>query len=281
LATARAAADELEQVTDRFRVGGERTPLLDGSLQLARGRIALAAEDWDGAASHARGALAVWIKVGAPYEAAEARLVLGMAYEHQGDRGGAKVEYEAAKAGFERLGAVLEVQRVMELLGEAAATRRTFVFTDIVDSTRLLETLGDDKWKKLLARHDELLRERIGEHGGEVIKHTGDGFFAAFDNPKAAIEAAVAIQRALDAEIVAPDVRIGVHTGSAFKTETDYGGQGVHVAARIGAAAGASEILVSSETLDGVGGSFRLSDPREQALSGVDRPVEVVSVSWR
>jgi class 3 adenylate cyclase len=160
-------------------------------------------------------------------------------------------------------------------------TRRTFVFTDIVDSTRLLETLGDEKWKKLLARHDELLRERIGEHGGEVIKHTGDGFFAAFDNPKAAIEAAVAIQRALDAEIVAPDVRIGVHTGSAFKTETDYGGQGVHVAARIGSAAGASEILASNETLDGVGGSFRLSEPREQVLQGVDRPIEVVAVAWR
>ena len=128
-----------------------------------------------------------------------------------------------------------------ELLGRLEA-RRTFLFTDIVDSTRLLETLGDDKWKKLLARHNELVRERIVESGGEVIKQTGDGFFASFENPKAAIEAAVAIQRALDDEIVAPDVRIGVHTGGAFHTDadaTDYGGQGVHAAARIGAAAGA------------------------------------------
>ena len=144
----------------------------------------------------------------------------------------------------------------------------------------MLETLGDAKWKKLLARHDELLRERIGEHGGEVIKHTGDGFFAAFDNPKAAIDAAVAIHRALDAEIVAPDVRIGVHAGEAFRTETDYGGQGVHVAARIGAAAGASEILVSRETLDGVGGAFRLSEPRTETFQGFDRPIDVVNVAW-
>ena len=95
--------------------------------------------------------------------------------------------------------------------------RRTFLFTDIVDSTRLLETLGDEKWKKLLARHDQLVRDRIVESGGEVIKQTGDGFFASFDNPKGAIQAAVAIQRTLDAEIVAPDVRIGVHTGEAFQ----------------------------------------------------------------
>jgi class 3 adenylate cyclase len=172
---------------------------------------------------------------------------------------------------------------VKELLGRLQA-RRTFLFTDIVDSTRLLETLGDEKWKRLLARHDELLRERIGERGGEVIKQTGDGFFAAFDNPKAAIEAAVSIQRALDAEIVAPDVRIGAHTGGAFHTNTDakdYGGQGVHVAARIGAEARAGEILVSRETLDGFSTAFRLSEPRAAALAGVEQPIDVVSVDWR
>jgi class 3 adenylate cyclase len=128
------------------------------------------------------------------------------------------------------------------------------------------------------------VRERIVEKGGEVIKQTGDGFFASFDNPKRAIEAAVAIQRALDAEIVAPDVRIGAHTGSAFQTgadSADYGGQGVHTAARLGAAAGPAEILVSRETLDGVGSVFRLSEPRAQALKGFERPVDVVSVEWR
>jgi class 3 adenylate cyclase len=172
---------------------------------------------------------------------------------------------------------------VKELLGRLE-TRRTFVFTDIVDSTKLLETLGPEKWKRLLARHDEVLRERIAESGGQVIKQTGDGFFAAFDNPKAAIEAAVGIQRALAGELVAPDVRIGAHTGGAFhigEDASDYGGQGVHVAARIGAAAGAAEILVSRETLDGVGTAFSVSEPRAALLSGFDQPVEVVAVDWR
>jgi class 3 adenylate cyclase len=183
---------------------------------------------------------------------------------------------------FERLGARLDGERVKELLGKVE-TRRTFLFTDIVDSTKLLETLGDEKWKRLLARHDTIVRERIGEAGGEVIKKTGDGFFASFENPKAAIEAAIAIQRALAAEIVAPDVRIGAHAGDAFRTDgdaVDYGGQGVHVAARIGAAASGAEILVSRETLDGVTVSFRLSEPRSQPLKGVEHPVEVVAVDW-
>jgi class 3 adenylate cyclase len=136
----------------------------------------------------------------------------------------------------------------------------------------------------LLARHNELRRERIVESGGEVVQQTGDGFFAAFDNPKAAIEAAVAIQRALDAEIVAPDVRIGAHTGGAFESDGDanrYGGDAVHLAARIGAAAGAGEILVSRETLDGVGAGFRVSEPRAEAFKGFEEPVSVVSVDWR
>jgi class 3 adenylate cyclase len=209
-------------------------------------------------------------------------MLLGLAFRRQGDEHAATAELEAALATFERLGAKLDGERVKELLGRLAA-RRTFLFTDIVNSTKLLETLGDEKWRRLLARHDELLRERILETGGEVIKQTGDGFFAAFDNPKAAIDAAVAIQRALDAEIVAPDVRIGAHTGGAFYTDadfSDYGGQGVYVAARIGAAAGAGEILVSRETLDGVGTAFRISPPRAEVLQGFEQPVELVSVDW-
>src|SRR5690606_22084461 len=129
------------------------------------------------------------------------------------------------------------------------------LFTDIVGSTQLLEALGDDKWRRLLGRHDHLLRERITDAGGEVIKQTGDGFFAAFERPQAALQAAIAIQRALADEVVAPDVRIGVHTAGAFHpagNDADYAGQGVHMAARIGAAAGAGEILVSSESLDGL-----------------------------
>jgi class 3 adenylate cyclase len=281
--TARAALAELEELVDSYKIGGRRTPAFDATIHVATGQIRLVENDANAAARCLQLARNEWQEVGAPYETAQTRMLLGIAFRRQGDEHAATAELEAALATFERLGAKLDEERAKELLGRLQ-TRRTFVFTDIVDSTKLLDALGEAKWKKLLARHDELLRAQIGKHGGEVIKQTGDGFFAAFDNPNAAIEAAVAIQRALAAEIVAPDIRIGAHTGGAFHTDadrSDYGGQGVHVAARIGAAAGAAEILVSRETLDGVPTAFRVSEPRAEQLKGFEQPVDVVSVDWR
>ena len=283
LKSARAAAEELESLVDSFKIGGRRAPAFDAAVHMAAGRIKLAEGDNLGAAEALGRARDDWQEVGAPYETAEARMLLGVAFRRQSDEHAATVELESALATFARLGARLDEERANELLGRLE-TRRTFLFTDIVDSTRLLDTLGDEKWKKLLARHDALLREQIVEQGGEVIKQTGDGFFAAFDNPRAAVEAAVAIQRALADEIVAPDVRIGAHNGGAFYTDSelsDYGGEGVHVAARIGAAAGPAEILFSRETLEDVGTAFRVSEPRSAELQGFEEPVELVSVEWR
>ena len=280
LPVARGAVEELEQIVDSYKVGGRRAAAFDATVQMARGQIQLAEGEVEAAAACLRRARDHWHEVGAPYETAQARMSLGIAFRRQGDEHAATAELEVALATFERLGARLDEARAKELLGRLQ-TRRTFVFTDIVDSTRLLETLGNEKWKKLLARHDELLRDRILASGGEVIKQTGDGFFAAFDNPQRAIEAAVAIQRALEAEIVAPDVRIGAHTGGAFRSGSDYGGEGVHMAARVGAAAQAAEVLVSRQTLDGVELGFRLSEPRSVPVQGFAEPVELVSVEWR
>ncbi len=282
LSGARTAAAEIEEIVDAYKVGDRRTEAFDALVHLARGQITLAEGDAPAAAELLRQARDEWQGIGAPYETAQARLLLGLAFRRAGDEHAAVAELEPALAAFERLGARLDQERAQELLGRLEA-RRTFLFTDIVDSTQLLGTLGEEKWKKLLARHDELLRTCIDESGGEVIKQTGDGFFAAFDSPKSAIEAAVAIQRRLADEIVAPDVRIGAHTGGAFRSGADardYGGEGVHVAARIGAAAAGSEILVSRETLEGVAG-FRVSEPREQLLKGYEQPLALVSVEWR
>jgi class 3 adenylate cyclase len=278
--TARAAADEAEQIVDSYKIGNRRAAAFDATIHFARGQILSAEKDWPAAILELQRARDGWQGVGAPYETARARMLLGVAYTRSGDEHAGTGELEGAFATFERLGARPEAARAQELLGKVE-TRRTFLFTDIVDSTKLLETLGDEKWKRLLARHDGLVREAVAEAGGEIVKQTGDGFFVSFENPKAAIDAAVAIQRTLAAEIVAPDVRIGAHSGAAFRTEGDYGGQGVHVASRVGAAAQAGEILVSVETLDGIGTPYRLSEPRSESLKGVEQPIEVVSVVWR
>jgi class 3 adenylate cyclase len=283
LKTARAAATESEEIVDSYKIGGRRAAAFEAIVHFARGQILLAEKDWSAAIAALQRARDEWQGVGAPYETARARMLLGAAYTRSGDEHAGVEELEGALATFERLGARLEEARIKELLGRVE-TRRTFLFTDIVDSTRLLDTLGGDKWKRLLERHNELIRERIAEHGGEVVKQTGDGFFASFENPRAAIDTAVAIQRALADEIVAPDVRIGVHAGEAFRTDaesTDYGGQGVHVAARIGAIAGAGEILVSTETLESAGASLRVSTARSENLKGIEQPVELVAIDWR
>jgi class 3 adenylate cyclase len=283
LKIARDALAELEQIVDSYKIGARRALAFDATIHVARGRIELADKDWASAVASLQRGRDAWKEVGAPYETAQTRMLLALAYRRSGDEHAAVAELEGALAVFERLGAQPDISRVKELTGRLEL-RRTFVFTDIVGSTKLLETLGDDKWRRLLSRHDELLQEKISESGGEVVKNTGDGFFATFETPKAAIDAAIAIQRTLDAEVFAPDVRIGAHAADAFRAgdeTTDYGGQGVHVAARVGALGGAGEIVVSLETLEGIESSFRLSEPRTESLKGIAEPVEVVSVDWR
>ena len=81
--------------------------------------------------------------------------------------------------------------------------------------------------------------------------------------------------------ILVPD-RPELAGGAFAKDETDYGGQGVHAAARIGALAGASEILASQETLaGGAAGRHATIDAREVELKGISEPVRVVALDWR
>ena len=184
LRRAREAAAEMEQIADQYSVGGRRTPAFDGAAQLAAGQIRLAEHDWEGAAEALRAAREIWDTVGAPYETARARMLLGLTYRGEGDEDGATEELTAAKTTFERLGAVLDQQRTAELLGESSA--RTFMFTDIVESTKLVEFLGEEKWRKQLAWHDRRLRELIEDgrrHGDQAdgrrllrgVRHAGGG----------------------------------------------------------------------------------------------------------
>src|SRR5918995_3108926 len=277
LRAARAAADELDDLAQTIVIDGKTPPAFAAHARLARGQVLLAEGAPEDAVAQFEEGARLWTEVGAPYEEAHARMLTGLALRRAGDEDGARDELGAAKSAFERLGAVLDFQRTAELLGDA--TKRMFMFTDVVDSTKLVEVLGEDKWRKLLTWHDKKLRELIEEAGGEVIKHTGDGYFAAFQSSAAAVEAAAGIQRALDEhEPLAPDVRIGMHTGGAFhKEDADYAGQGVHMAARIGALAGGGEILVSKDSLDG-GTRYVLSEPQLETLKGFDEPIELVSV---
>ncbi len=166
-----------------------------------------------------------------------------------------------------------------------AAPRRvvkTFMFTDIVKSTNLVEAIGDEAWESLLTWHDQTLRGLFVAHRGEEVVSTGDGFFVGFDNAEAALGCAIAIQRTLAehrrAHGFAPQVRIGVHASPATQVENNFRGKGVHEAARIAALAEGGEILASLETARDHPGA---STPRAVALKGISDSIEVVSIDWR
>ena len=172
-----------------------------------------------------------------------------------------------------------------QLRGKSGPTRRvmkTFMFTDIVGSTNLVEALGDEAWEAILRWHNTALREVFAGHSGEEISTTGDGFFVSFDSPEQAVAAAIAIQRRLQEHRqqhgFAPQVRIGLHAADANVVGANFRGKGVHEASRIAGVAKGGEIVASVAT---IGDGFTTSAPRSEILKGLSEPIEVVTVDWR
>jgi DNA-binding NarL/FixJ family response regulator len=144
----------------------------------------------------------------------------------------------------------------------------TVMFSDIVSSTERAAEIGDRRWRDVLDRHDELIRQELGAHGGREIKTIGDGFLALFDAPARAIRCAVAIRGALRA--VGIDVRIGLHSGEVELRGNDVGGIAVNIGSRVAASGSSGEVLVSSTVKDLVAGSgIGFVDRGERALKGV------------
>lgn len=170
-------------------------------------------------------------------------------------------------------------------LPAARAVTRTFMFTDIVKSTALVEALGDESWGDLLRWHDQTLRSLFAEHAGEEIDQAGDGFFVTFEDATRAVDCAVAIQQRLADQRrdhgFSPQVRIGLHTAPAARTGRSYRGRGVHVAARIGALAEAGAIVASEETLRASKAGTRASELREVSLRGISDRTRVAGIDWR
>jgi class 3 adenylate cyclase len=128
----------------------------------------------------------------------------------------------------------------------------TFVFSDIEGSTNLLKQLGDEGYATALATHRRLVREVFAAHGGQEIDTQGDAFFYSFPRARAAVAAAVDVQRQharaewpADAKV---RVRLGLHTGEPIVGEEGYTGLDVVRAARIAAGGRGGQILLSETT---------------------------------
>jgi class 3 adenylate cyclase/esterase/lipase len=144
----------------------------------------------------------------------------------------------------------------------------TVLFSDIVGSTERAAEIGDRRWRIILDEHDQLVRQELQRHGGREIKTTGDGFMASFDGPARAIHCARAITSSVTE--LGLKVRTGLHTGECEIRGDDLGGLAVHIAARVGAAAGPEEVLVSGTVKDLVVGSgIEFEGRGEHSLKGV------------
>jgi class 3 adenylate cyclase len=285
--TARKAVEEMEGIAATYA-----TPALEAMAATSRGSLQTAEGEFEEARRSLRRGVELWREIDLPYEAAEARALLGLAYRADGEEDAATMELDAARSTFERLGAPLDTKRVTELMGDrdaaaagAPRVERAFMFTDIVRSTNLVEAIGDEAWTNLVRWHDQTLRVCFDRNRGEEVQHAGDGFFVAFESAERALVCAVEIQRKLAEHRrsagFAPQVRIGVHVAEAARHGDDYLGRGVHEAARIGALAGGEEIVASAATIEAAGSAFTATDARTVPLKGIAEPIEVVSVEWR
>ncbi len=153
----------------------------------------------------------------------------------------------------------------------------TVMFTDIVRSTERAAELGDRAWRDLLAQHHALARRELARYRGEERDTAGDGFFATFDGPARAIRCAQAIVDGVRS--LGLEVRAGVHAGECELHDDKVAGIAVSAGARVAAAAGPGEVLVSGTVKDLVAGSeIEFEDRGVHELKGVPGEWRLYSV---
>ncbi len=161
---------------------------------------------------------------------------------------------------------------------------RSVLFTDLVGSTELAQRLGDDAAFEVLTTHDAIVRAAVAQHGGRVVKHTGDGVMAAFVSPVQAVRAACQIQTAVAALI--PDngrpafqLRIGAAAGEPIERDNDLFGSTVNLAARLCAYAEPGSVLVTNAIAElCLGKGMKFAAVGEVELKGFDEPIRTREV---
>ena len=164
---------------------------------------------------------------------------------------------------------------------------RTVLFTDIVDSTTLTQSLGDDAALAMLGVHDTIVRDALSALGGREVKHTGDGIMASFLSAAGAVRCAIQIQRELDKHAKAnPErplkVRVGAAAGEPVEQHNDLFGSTVQLACRLCAHAAPEQIVVSNAIAElCVGKGLRFEELGEVVLKGFGQPVRAHAAAWK
>jgi class 3 adenylate cyclase len=251
----------------------ERNDLPDRAFAYvdARGRRRLPIHD----AAHVRNALARFNQV--DFEDDTAR-----------DRARTRLLTAAKKHGIVPLGFIASQLDAERAFGERRALEPvalptgflTMLMTDVEDSSGLVERLGE-QYRELIGAVRTLLRDTVVAYAGQAVETRADEFFAVFESPGSALEAAVAVQRELrerswtDGADVR--VRIGIHSGYPTLDEVNYIGLAIHTTARVCAAAHGGQVIVSGDTKEASQGQrpdgLRFVRLGEHRLRGIPNPV--------
>jgi class 3 adenylate cyclase len=163
-----------------------------------------------------------------------------------------------------------------------------FVFTDVVSSTQMLESLGDDRADRLRRLHFRILRSTVAPYRGREVKSLGDGLMVVFRSSVDALRCAVEMQRAVNRHNEknpsgAMQIRIGVHVGESAEEQGDYFGTPVVVAKRLCDKAQGGQILISGtiRSLVGSRGNLSYRDCGIVELKGITEPIPAHEVVWQ
>jgi adenylate cyclase len=151
----------------------------------------------------------------------------------------------------------------------------TFIFTDLVGFTVLTAEHGDDRAAEVALDFYARVRRLLPGHRAEEVKTLGDGLMLRCGDPALAIRLGLRIVGDLAEDAEVPPVRVGMHTGPAVERHGDWYGATVNVAARLCAAAGGGEVLVSDATREAAGRleKVKLGEERLHWLKNVTEPV--------
>src|SRR6201987_1058887 len=157
---------------------------------------------------------------------------------------------------------------------------------DVAGYSRLMHNDEEAKHAKLTALLAEAVAPAIAEHGGRIVKNTGDGFLAEFPSAVEAVRAAVQFQARISgltiAEVESERIvfRVGVNIGDVIVEPHDIFGDGVNIAARLESIAEPGGICISSSAYDQILGkiSVQFADFGGQHLKNIARPVRPYAV---
>jgi class 3 adenylate cyclase len=170
-------------------------------------------------------------------------------------------------------------------LAEASelAEPATIVFTDIVSSTNLVNSLGDADARDIFRDHDKIIRYQIKKYKGTELQNLGDGFMLSFESATSAIKYACAIQKEIAQNLPQIHIRIGINTGEVVKREGQRPfGQAVVLASRIVSECEGGQILISDISKQlAAGGKFSFIEKGKFTLKGFDESVKLHEVSWK